>query len=81
MHKLRWRRPTALLARARLSAARGPTRPTVTWQNRVVVAKKGAHCADDPNCFNRYHPAIEPVARANPGDLSSSRRATPSTAT
>jgi formamidase len=40
----------------------------VTWQNRVVVAKEGAHCADDPNCFNRYHPNIPAVARANPGD-------------
>jgi formamidase len=40
----------------------------VTWQNRVVVAKEGAHCVDDPNCFNRYHPAIPAVARANPGD-------------
>ncbi|MGH6900671.1 MAG: acetamidase/formamidase family protein [Geminicoccaceae bacterium] len=40
----------------------------VTWQNRVTVAKEGAHCADDPNCFNRYHPAIPAVARANPGD-------------
>jgi formamidase len=40
----------------------------VTWQSRVVVAKEGAHCADDRNCFNRYHPAIPPVARANPGD-------------
>jgi formamidase len=41
----------------------------VTWQNRVTVAKQGAHCADDPHCFNRYHPAIPPVVRANPGDL------------
>jgi formamidase len=41
----------------------------VTWQNRVTVAKEGAHCVDDPNCFNRYHPAIPPVARANPGDV------------
>ena len=38
------------------------------WQTRVVVDKQGDHCVDDPNCFNRYHPAIEPVARANPGD-------------
>ena len=30
----------------------------VTWQNRVELAKEGAHCADDPKCFNRYHPAI-----------------------
>jgi formamidase len=41
----------------------------VQWQNRVVVEKEGVHCADDPNCFNRYHPAIEPVARARPGDF------------
>jgi len=39
------------------------------WQTRVVVAKQGAHCVDDPNCFNRYHPAIPAVARANPGDM------------
>jgi formamidase len=41
----------------------------VTWQNRIVVGKEGAHCADDPTCFNRYHPAIPPVERANPGDM------------
>ena len=40
----------------------------VTWQNRVVVEKQGAHCVDDPNCFNRYHPDIPTVARARPGD-------------
>jgi len=34
----------------------------------VVVSKSGAHCADDPHCFNRYHPDIPPVARAAPGD-------------
>jgi len=33
----------------------------------VLVAKSGAHCADDPSCFNRYHPAIEAVASARPG--------------
>ena len=41
----------------------------VTWQNKVIVAKKGAHCVDDPHCFNRYHPAIPPVTRAKPGDM------------
>ncbi|MEM1201156.1 MAG: acetamidase/formamidase family protein, partial [Pseudomonadota bacterium] len=41
----------------------------VTWQTKVVIAKKGDHCVDDPNCFNRYHPAIPPVAKANPGDM------------
>ncbi len=41
----------------------------VKWQTRVEISKKGAHCADDPNCFNRYHPAIPPAARAKPGDM------------
>ena len=41
----------------------------VTWQKQILVPKAGAHCADDPNCFNRYHPAIPPAARAKPGDL------------
>ncbi len=40
----------------------------VSWYDTVVVAKEGAHCVDDSNCFNRYHPNIPPVARANPGD-------------
>jgi formamidase len=40
----------------------------VTWQERVVVKKSGAHCVDDPSCFNRYHPAIKPVLRAKPGE-------------
>jgi len=40
----------------------------VTWQNRVEVTKEGAHCADDANCFNRYHPAIPAAASAAPGD-------------
>lgn len=40
-----------------------------TWQTRVELKKQGAHCVDDPNCFNRYHPAIPAQARANPGDM------------
>lgn len=37
--------------------------------NKIVeVTKKGAHCEQDPNCFNRYHPAIKAVAKASPGD-------------
>ncbi len=40
----------------------------VTWQNRVELAKEGDHCADDPNCFNRYHPAIPAATSAAPGD-------------
>jgi len=41
----------------------------VKTQTIVEVKKKGEHCENDPNCFNRYHPAIKPVARAKPGDL------------
>jgi hypothetical protein len=27
----------------------------VKTQSIVHVNKRGAHCADDPNCMNRYH--------------------------
>ena len=37
--------------------------------NKVVIERSGATCADDPNCFNRLHPAIPMVARAKPGQL------------
>lgn len=33
----------------------------------VIVGKSGEHCKDDPNCFNRIHYAIKPVARVMPG--------------
>ncbi|MEM7695587.1 MAG: acetamidase/formamidase family protein [Pseudomonadota bacterium] len=41
----------------------------VTFRDVVRVEKQGEFCADDPNCFNRYHPEIPMAARANPGDL------------
>jgi formamidase len=41
----------------------------VKTQSWVRLKKTGAHCADDPNCMNRYHPAIKPVAHAKPGQL------------
>ena len=41
----------------------------VKWQDKVVIAKQGQHCVNDPNCFNRYHSAIEPVSRAKPGQM------------
>jgi len=57
---------------ALLASAIGPSAfadtAEVKTQNIVEVKKKGAHCEQDPNCFNRYHPAIKPVARAKPGD-------------
>lgn len=40
----------------------------VKWQETIAIEKEGAHCVDDPNCFNRYHPAIPPSATAKPGD-------------
>jgi formamidase len=39
------------------------------WKNIIEVTKKGDHCKDDKNCFNRYHPKIKPVAKANQGDI------------
>ncbi len=53
-------------------ATAGDSRADTTdqrWQTRVVVAKTGGHCADDRNCFNRYHPDIKSAARARPGDI------------
>lgn len=41
----------------------------VKTQSIVEVKKRGAHCADDPHCMNRYHYAIRPVAHAKPGQL------------
>jgi formamidase len=67
MHVL-YRYAVAMLVAAGCGSAAVADTTDVTWQNRVVVAKAGAHCADDPNCFNRYHPAIPPAARAKPGD-------------
>lgn len=41
---------------------------TSTWKTGVVLERSGDHCADDPNCFNRFHHAIPAAAKANPGD-------------
>ncbi len=35
----------------------------------VTIPKSGARCVNDPNCHNRWHPAIKPAATADPGDL------------
>jgi formamidase len=51
-----------------IGSARADT-SSATWQTRVVVSKKGDRCVDDPNCFNRLHPAIPPIAHAKPGDF------------
>jgi len=41
----------------------------VKTQSIITVGKRGAHCVDDPNCMNRYHWAIRPVAKAEAGQL------------
>jgi formamidase len=35
----------------------------------LILARSGHHCKDDPNCFNRIHHTIKPVARVTPGQL------------
>ena len=39
------------------------------WMTKVEVKKEGPHCINDKNCFNRYHPKIKAVAKANVGDM------------
>ena len=61
-----------LILSATLIGLTGPALADTTevkWRETVRVDKAGEHCVDDPNCFNRYHPEIPMVARANPGDL------------
>lgn len=35
----------------------------------INIPKSGPHCVDDPNCHNRWHHDIKPVATAKPGDV------------
>ncbi len=58
----------AAMMAAAVSTAQADT-TDVTWQSVVRVEKSGDFCVDDPNCFNRYHPLIEPVAQARPGEF------------
>lgn len=39
------------------------------WMTKIELKKQGTHCADDPNCFNRYHPDIPSKANAKVGDM------------
>ena len=43
--------------------------PDPAFAKTVRIPTKGAKCADDPACHNRWHPAITPVATAKPGDV------------
>jgi formamidase len=67
--KARFAALVAALAAASWAAPVGADTTDVKTQSWAQVKKTGAHCADDPNCMNRYHPAIKPVARAKPGQL------------
>ncbi|MDJ0611157.1 MAG: acetamidase/formamidase family protein [Kiloniellales bacterium] len=58
----------ASLALCAAASARADT-SDVQWRSKAVLAKAGPHCADDPNCFNRYHPEIKPVLEVNPEDF------------
>jgi formamidase len=61
-----------LLSAAILLATGGPAAADtrdVKHETPVMVSKTGDHCAADPSCFNRYHPAIKPAARAKPGQV------------
>ena len=58
----------AIAASALITVVAKADTTDVRWQTNALISKTGAHCADDPNCFNRYHPAIPMAARANPGD-------------
>jgi formamidase len=59
----------ALLAAGALPFTALADTSDVKWQSVVEVKKNGAHCADDPNCMNRYHYALKPIARAKPGQV------------
>ena len=55
------------LAIATLGVAAGA--PATERERVLVIPKTGARCVDDPNCHNRWHPAIAPVATASSGDV------------
>ena len=67
--KLRITAVLAAVAAATLAAPVWADTTDVKTQSWVRVKKTGAHCADDPNCMNRYHPAIPTIASARPGQL------------
>lgn len=67
--KLRLAALSAALLGATFCAPAFADTTDVKTQSWVYVKKKGARCNDDPNCMNRYHPAIKPVASAKPGQL------------
>jgi len=59
--------PVITLALAGSWSAASADTSSVKGPAPVVVAKSGDHCKDDPNCFNRLHYAVKPVASVKPG--------------
>ena len=52
-----------------LSVQSGADTTDQRWMTKVELTKQGAHCVEDRNCFNRYHPEIPSRASANVGDM------------
>lgn len=42
---------------------------SITPAKEVRLKRTGIFCDEDPLCHNRWHPAIKPVAFADPGDM------------
>jgi formamidase len=58
--------PVVTLALAETLSSASADTSNVKGPQPVIVAKSGAHCKDDPNCFNRIHYAVKPVASVQP---------------
>jgi formamidase len=59
-----------LLSKGLAACALGLAVASAAWSGQTIkILKSGPHCVDDPNCHNRWHPDIKPVAKANPGDV------------
>jgi formamidase len=67
--KLIWTAPLAALCLVGNWSAAFADTSDVKGPATLIVAKSGEHCKDDPNCFNRIHYAVKPVAHAMPGQL------------
>src|SRR6201991_1040783 len=59
--------PVITLARTASGSGASADTSSVKGPQPVVVAKSGEHCKHDPNCFNRIHYAVKPVASVKPG--------------
>ena len=42
-------------------------RAEINGEDELVIRRTGENCSLDPNCINRLHPAIPPIARAKQG--------------